>query len=251
MKKETFRFEYESMRHNVTPAQFLSYIRHQVDKKGGKNLRSDLSLSYFAAGNDLNFDIKHDDPESFNYGTVEKSVSKPYQMQTYIRTADGNVYNEICEFDFWDEKTGTGYYYLLNVTVEEIEDPAEIVNAVSTAVEQTKTRSAWSKGVKRYASELCEELSEAVRCGWVDADDLSNRRLFEKAMLNGAKDWRQYSEGGCSLIWDYDIANRLCNASELKRTAYGAKEPNSRENWIDVQSRALFQAAQMVLNAAF
>ena len=102
------KFEFEAMRHNVTPAQFLAYIRSRVDAKGGMMLRGDLDLRYFAAGNDLNFDIYHD-------GIHEKSISAPYQMQTYVRNADGTVYNEICEFDFWDEKTGTGYYYLLNV----------------------------------------------------------------------------------------------------------------------------------------
>ena len=48
-------------------------------------------------------------------GIREKSVSKPYQMQTFIKYPNGDVYNEICEFDFWDDKTGTGYYYLKNV----------------------------------------------------------------------------------------------------------------------------------------
>lgn len=101
-------FEVEIQRNNVTPAQFLSYVRHSVDAKGGKFLRGDLDLSYFAAGNDLNFDNDH--------GTWrEKSISEPYRMQTYIRHEDGSIYNEICEFDFWDEKTGFGYYYLRNL----------------------------------------------------------------------------------------------------------------------------------------
>lgn len=102
------KFEVEIARNNVTPSQFLSYVRNRVDAKGGRMLRGDLELSYFAAGNDLNFNTRHD-------GIHEKSISAPYQMQTYVRNADGTVYNEICEFDFSDEKTGTGYYYLLNV----------------------------------------------------------------------------------------------------------------------------------------
>lgn len=107
------RFEIEIMRHNVTPAQFLSYVRKRVDEKGGYMLRGDLDLQYFAAGKDLNFDIKHE------WGR-ERSISKPYEMQTYIRNDEnGTVYNEICEFNFWDEKTGTGYYYLFNVDMDE------------------------------------------------------------------------------------------------------------------------------------
>ena len=112
-------FEIEMQRRNTTPAQFLSDVRICVDAKGGRMLRSDLDLSYFKAGNDLNFDIKHE--EGALEGVVENSVSKPYQMQTYIRYPNGAVYNEICEFDFWDDKKGTGYYYLINVEVEENE----------------------------------------------------------------------------------------------------------------------------------
>lgn len=107
------KFEFETMRHNVTPAQFLSYVRRRVDAKGGYNLRGDLDLDYFKRGNDLNFDVLHE--EEPLRGVHEVSVSKPYQMQTFIKNPDGTVYNEICEFDFWDEKTGTGYYYLLNI----------------------------------------------------------------------------------------------------------------------------------------
>ena len=125
-----------------------------------------------------------------------------------------------------------------------------VVVAVEKKVSESKTRSAWDRGVKAYAEELVEELREAVECGYVDADDLSNRRLFEKAMLNGAADWRQYSEG-CALCYNQDIAERLCAPWELRKTDNGRKDPNPRENWIDVQSRALFQAAQMVLRAAF
>ena len=107
------KFEFETMRHNVTPAQFLSYIRARVDAKGGRYVRSDLDLDYFKRGNDLNFDVLRE--EGPLTGVHEVSISKPYQMQTYIKYPDGTVYNEICEFDFWDEKTGTGYYYLLNI----------------------------------------------------------------------------------------------------------------------------------------
>lgn len=107
------KFEVEMMRHNVTPAQFLAYVRGKVDDKGGEMLRSDLDLRYFAAGDDLNFDIHHQ--EGPLAGVHEKSVSAPYMMQSYIKYPSGAVYNEICEFDFWDGKTGTGYYYLCNV----------------------------------------------------------------------------------------------------------------------------------------
>ena len=102
-------------------------------------------------------------------------------------------------------------------------------------------RSAWARGVHAYAIELVENLD--------DSADLSNERLLEKALLNGASNWRQYSEGGAALIYDADIAERLCSPSELKRCKGGERQPNSRENWIECQARALAQAASLVRRA--
>ena len=102
-------------------------------------------------------------------------------------------------------------------------------------------RSAWSRAVHTYACELVESLD--------DSADLSNERLLSKALLDGASDWQQYSEGGCALVYDADIAERLCSASELKRVRGGERQPNARENWIDCQSRALSQAYALVRRA--
>ena len=102
-------------------------------------------------------------------------------------------------------------------------------------------RSAWSRAVHTYASELVEGLDSSV--------DLSNERLLSKALLNGASDWQQYSEGGCALIYDADIAERLCSQSELKRVRGGERQPNARETWLDCQARALGQAASLVRRA--
>ena len=68
-------------------------------------------------------------------------------------------------------------------------------------------------------------------------------------MLNGAASWAQYSDGGCALIYNGDIARRLCTASELKRTRDGQRNPNANETWIDVQARALSQAARLAEDA--
>ena len=92
--------------------------------------------------------------------------------------------------------------------------------------------------MKTYATELVESLDSTA--------DLSNETLLGKALLNGAADWQQYSEGGCALIYDADIAERLCSPSALKRVKGGERAPNSRENWIDCQARALFQASSLV-----
>ena len=105
----------ELSRRGVTPAQFLSYVRSTLKKKGVREYASDLDLDYFRKGNDLNF-YYYNDPDK--PCKSEKSVSKPYEMQTYILNWSGSCYNEICEFTFDDEKIGYGYYYLVSTEDE-------------------------------------------------------------------------------------------------------------------------------------
>lgn len=116
-------------------------------------------------------------------------------------------------------------------------------------LEQRKDRSAWDKGVTVYALEMVEQLEEAAEGGYIGADDLMAPRMLRKALLNGADDWSAYSWGGSALVYNGDIAARLCCPSELKRTRNGERRPNSREEWLDTQARALFQAANRVYNA--
>ena len=123
------------------------------------------------------------------------------------------------------------------------------IKAIREALEETKTRSAWKRGVKVYALEMLDGLEEAIDGGYFDREDLEAPRMAKKALLNGADSWDQYSWGGCALIYDWEIAERLCNPSELKKTRGGERRPNSREEWLDVQARALCQAARMIYKA--
>ena len=116
------------------------------------------------------------------------------------------------------------------------------------ALETRKDRSAWDKGVTLYAFELLEELEEAAAYYEKEPDTIAE---CKEMMLNGAANWNQYSWGGSSLIYDGDIAERLCNPSELKRTRNGERRPNSREEWLDTQARALFRAANRVCRVLF
>jgi hypothetical protein len=104
-------------------------------------------------------------------------------------------------------------------------------NEISARISATSPRSAWSRGVKTYALELLEGLEGDYTA---------------EALLNGAENWRAFSYGGCALIYDADIAARLCNPSELKRKNGGCLPPNSSETWLDVQARALNQAARLI-----
>ena len=106
-------------------------------------------------------------------------------------------------------------------------------------VEEIPNRSAWKKGVKEYADELLDNLEEKAQ----SYERLPrNEKELKEWLLNGAMDWEDYSYGGCSLIYDGDIAERLCTPSELKKKDGGRLAPNSQESWLDVQTRALRQA---------
>lgn len=132
----------------------------------------------------------------------------------------------------------------------EVEEAPVKVEDLRNKVDSIKARSAWMKGVKLYASDLLDGLEEAIDGGWFDAEDIKAPKLLEKQLLNGASDWDQYSWGGCSLCYNGQIAKRLCTASELKKTQNGAKDPNPREQWLDTQARALYQAARLILEEA-
>jgi len=131
-----------------------------------------------------------------------------------------------------------------------IDDPQKAVEAIDNVIASNTGRSAWCKGVAAYAAELVEELKENIRDGYIALDNLNDPARLERALLSGAKDWKQYSWGGCAMIYDGDIAARLCNPSELKKTRNGERRPNKSEAWLDVQARALFQACQMIKDAA-
>lgn len=122
----------------------------------------------------------------------------------------------------------------------------ENIEKLYQSIESEKQRSAWDKGVTQYALEMVKQLGEQINGGYFEELDLTESKKVRAALLNGAADWSQYSWGGCSLIYDSDIAERLCNPSELKKTRNGERRPNSREEWLDTQARALFQAANRV-----
>lgn len=112
-------------------------------------------------------------------------------------------------------------------------------------IEATPVRSAWSKGVKTYALEMVDSLEEYN--GGEMPQSVSELKQW---LLNGAQDWKQASEGGSWLINDEEIAQRLCGPSELKKVAGGKRRPNASETWLEVQARALYQAAKLVMDAA-
>ena len=105
---------------------------------------------------------------------------------------------------------------------------------IKKALKKENSHSAWKGGVILYAIEILDNMED-------------KKEITEKNLLNGAEDWHQYSEGGYTLIYDVDICHRLSTPSEIKKTKDGERRPNRQENWIDVQARALYQAARLIM----
>ena len=116
---------------------------------------------------------------------------------------------------------------------EEFLKNMEMADVIFERIVHINPRSAWNRGVVRYAMELM--------------NDVDGKEITEKNLLGGADNWKEYSYGGCSLIYDVDICHRLCSPSEIKKTRNGERNPNKHETWIDVQARALYQAARLIM----
>nr|DAQ34822.1 MAG TPA: hypothetical protein [Caudoviricetes sp.] len=122
-------------------------------------------------------------------------------------------------------------------------DYTALADTIRAELNARHDRSAWDKAVTLYALGLLDDVQEG-------ADNMKRLPLdgaeLERWALNGASCWEQYSNGGCSLCYNVDIAARVCTPSELKRTDCGMNAPNSRETWLDVQARALYQACNRI-----
>lgn len=112
-----------------------------------------------------------------------------------------------------------------------------LVKNVKDEVRRMSFGSAWKRGVQGYALGMLEDLDPDL--------DLRPGRT-ERALLNGAHDWGEYSWAGCALAYDEDIAKAVCVPGELARTRGGRLRPNEAEEWLDVQARACFQACELV-----
>ena len=127
----------------------------------------------------------------------------------------------------------------------------EIIARMAEIITAAPARSAWARGVRAYAAELCRNLRAAAAYAAEAGapSPLTDRETVRTALLNGARDWSEYSWSGCALISDGHIAARVCTPSELRRTHDGQRAPNAHEAWLDVQARALYQAGAVVLAA--
>ena len=109
----------------------------------------------------------------------------------------------------------------------------------------TTKRSAWGRGVDTYCMMMVDHLEE-----YNGGQAPTSLKELKEWLLNGARDWKQSSEGGQWLVSNEEIAKTLCSPGELRKVAGGRRQPNSHETWLDVQARALYQAAALVIDHA-
>ena len=111
-----------------------------------------------------------------------------------------------------------------------------VIAHVREELETLPAASAWDKGVKDFAVDMFDSFVEDSKRIWI-------QNITEDDLLNGAKDWKQYSWGGCALVYNDDIRKALCpdDTGEEKRSRDG-------KPWLDVQAEALRKAAQLVLH---
>lgn len=112
-------------------------------------------------------------------------------------------------------------------------------------LEKLTPRSAWNQAVLSDAVDLVQNL---------DCSELPNSWAELRALLlNGARNWQEYSYGGCALVYDEDIARRYCTNAELRKVTRAdgtiSDRANAAETWLDVQARALSQAAILIREA--
>jgi hypothetical protein len=124
---------------------------------------------------------------------------------------------------------------------------AKNIQTVVNEVNNTKTRSAWDRGVKAYALDILANFEEWQRFN--ESEGLECPELDEVTALNGASDWSAWAYGGCGLVYDSYIAERLCTPSKLRKLDGSARVPAGVATWCDIEARAARQAWRMIAEA--
>lgn len=91
-------YECEAYRTGITPRQFFTYCKKQLEKKGG-NIEDWVDFKEW---------MEPTTPCD-NVADGEVCKLKPYEWHLYLK----NSYNFIMEFNFWDDKKGSGYLYMV------------------------------------------------------------------------------------------------------------------------------------------
>lgn len=114
---------------------------------------------------------------------------------------------------------------------------------IHTLLIQEKPRSAWARGVNNIARDIVTQILENAAGN--DAPHYYSVPDFCTEFYGASL--REAVDGGCFLVYDYDIAENFCTPSELKRTKNGEYNPNRSETWLDVMYRGAYQAIRHII----
>ncbi len=99
------KYDIEIERNNVTPRQFFTYCRNQMQKKG---LDIETWVDYEEWINPTVQEKAHINKHSdWDEPLTENVKIMPYDIHLYLQ----NTYNFMMEFEFDDDKVGHGYLY--------------------------------------------------------------------------------------------------------------------------------------------
>lgn len=179
--------EIELSRSNSTLTAFLASVRYACRQKGiacgidraeFENPSAPCHTMYITKdGQRVRWENNQQVPMAWETG-AESEICKimPLDYQIYIKDAEGNVFNEICEFRYDDaeKKIGYGYYYQLNkdVTAAEVESgvatPSDLTTMIKQYVEDARQQliDAGYGEVKNYTYEtnLSKKMTRVLAC---------------------------------------------------------------------------------------
>lgn len=115
---------------------------------------------------------------------------------------------------------------------------AELKNKLEE--EQKHAKGIYQKAICQYAFELVDNIADNYITTADELEHLENITNLKERALNGASDWRQYSWGGCSLCYNYDILRRLFCKSIAKK--YENADSVRGRHLLDWQASALSKA---------
>lgn len=106
--------------------------------------------------------------------------------------------------------------------------------------EQKHARGAYQKAIYKYAFELVDNIADDYTTTAEELEHLESITNLKERALNGATSWSQYSWGGSSLCYDYDILTRLFCPSIVKKYQY--TDTIRGRHLLDYQASALARA---------
>lgn len=106
--------------------------------------------------------------------------------------------------------------------------------------QQKQARGTYQKAIFEYAFEICDNIADNYISTAEELEHLESITNLKERALNGASDWEQYSWGGCSLCYNYDILERLFCPSIVKK--YENADSVRGRHLLDYQAAALSRA---------